>query len=221
MSREQHLRRRNRAVGEGRRATRYAPAVREVVTWAVRAVLVGLVVLGAAAVGTLVVLPAVTGSVALEVLTGSMNPAVPAGSVVLVRPVDPATLRVGDVATYQTQPGRAEYITHRIVGIDSTTGGFTFQGDANRGPDKDVVPAAAVRGRVWFHAPYLGTVRHVLQDRGSVAGLGIVLLSGYALVQLVGGLAGRRRDGVDASPEAAERTPPPTRDSREEAVSDA
>ena len=49
---------------------------------------------------------------ALTVLTGSMTPEIPVGSVVIDRPVDPGMLKVGDVATYQKVPGVDEYITH-------------------------------------------------------------------------------------------------------------
>src|SRR5581483_4069860 len=163
--------------------------------WAVRLFLVaGLGLVGFALV-VLLVLPRATHSEALTVLTGSMTPKIPVGSVVIDRPVDPGTLHVGDIATYQKAPGEAEYITHRIIKIDTskTPAMFTFKGDANRGPDIDPVPATAIRGKVWFHVPYLGAIRDALRTKGGLAGIGMVLLGAYALVQLAGVLKDRRR----------------------------
>jgi signal peptidase I len=51
-------------------------------------------------VTVVMVLPRATSGFAMTVLTGSMSPEIPVGSVVLVRPVDAETLHVGDVATY-------------------------------------------------------------------------------------------------------------------------
>ncbi|HET9858233.1 MAG TPA: signal peptidase I, partial [Nocardioidaceae bacterium] len=123
-------------------------------TWMVRTVKrMALTVLIAPIIlclGILLVLPAATHGAALTVLTGSMTPQISVGSVVLVRPVDTRTLQVGDIATYQAEPGKEEFITHRIVDIDTSTEptSFTFKGDANKGPDIDPVPAGAIRGEV-------------------------------------------------------------------------
>src|SRR5687767_9549390 len=87
-------------------------------------------------VGALVVLtvvPRAVGGAALTVLTGSMTPEIAVGSVVVVRPVDPGTLRVGDVVTYQKTAGQAAYVTHRVTAINSDTDPVTLttKGDAN------------------------------------------------------------------------------------------
>ncbi len=121
-----------------------------------------------AAIVVTVVLPRATQGSALTVLTGSMSPEIPVGSVVMVRPVDPATLAVGDIATYQVEPDREVFITHRITEIHDGPKGlsFTFKGDANRGADLDRIPSEAVRGEVWFHVPYLGSIRDGLHGQG-------------------------------------------------------
>ncbi len=158
-----------------------------------------------AALAVLIVLPRATQGAALTVLTGSMTPQIPVGSVVLVRPVDSRTLKVGDVATYQTAPGKEEFITHRIVDIDTSTepASFTFKGDANKGPDIDPVPAGAIRGEVWFHVPYLGAIRDALHGKAGLSLLAILLLGGYALVQTFGAVKDRRESrkpvGIDGS----------------------
>lgn len=176
-----------------------------VARWATRivsALLLSLVVL---AIAVLVIIPRATHGTALTVLTGSMTPRIPVGSVVVDRPVDPGTLQVGDIATYQVAPGRPDYITHRIVKIDTSKSPaqFIFKGDANRGPDMRPVPASAIRGKVWFHVPYLGGIRDAISTAG--AGLLLVMLAliGYALAQLTSWLRERRSTAPAASNKAA------------------
>jgi signal peptidase I len=171
--------------------------LRTIAKWVVRVFLVGFLGLIAFAVTILIVLPRATHGTALTVLTGSMTPEIPVGSVVIDRPVDPGTLHVGDIATYQKAPGVNEYITHRIVAINTKTNPvtFTFKGDANRGPDMNPVPATAIRGKVWFHVAYLGAIRDSLQSHGSrgLAILAAVLgLAGFACYQVVSAVRERR-----------------------------
>jgi signal peptidase len=162
-----------------------AKSWRRIGTWTIRILLLAVLGIIAFAIAVLTVIPRASHGTALTVLTGSMTPGIPVGSVVIDRPVDPGTLHVGDVATYQKQPGKAEYITHRIVKIDTSTtpAMFTFKGDANRGPDGTPVSATAIRGKVWFHVPYLGALRDALHTRGGLAGVAMLLLAGYALYQ--------------------------------------
>jgi signal peptidase len=166
--------------------------------WLIRLALCGLLAVVAFAVTVLIILPRATHGAALTVLTGSMTPGIPVGSVVIDRPVDPATLKVGDIATYQKTAGKAEYITHRIVAINTSTTPetFTFKGDANPGPDIDPVPATAIRGKVWFHVPYLGAIRDSIQSHGmrGLALLAAVLgLVGFGAYQVVSGIKQRGR----------------------------
>jgi signal peptidase I len=158
---------------------------RRIATWTIRLSLLAVLGLIAFAITVLTVIPRATHGAALTVLTGSMTPGIPVGSVVIDRPVDPGTLHVGDIATYQKEPGKAEYITHRIAAIDpsKTPMMFTFKGDANRGPDIAPVPATAIRGKVWFHVRYLGAIRDALHTKGGLAGVAMLILAGYALYQ--------------------------------------
>lgn len=173
------------------------------------AVLILIMAATAVAVAVLIVIPRAVDGVAMTVLTGSMSPQIPVGSIVVDRPVDPVRLKVGDVAAYQKAAGVDTYITHRVAAVhtDTTPITFTFKGDANRVADLDPVPATAIRGQVWFHVPYLGTVRDALQShgmRGLVLAVVLVLLGGYSVSQLYGGV----RQGLRAR--RSRRQPPPT-----------
>lgn len=169
--------------------------LRHAARWSIRLLVLVFGLLAAGAVVVLVAIPRATQGQAMTVLSGSMTPGIPVGSVVVVRPVDPARLQVGDVATYQAAPGKPIYVTHRIIGITQRGAErtFTFKGDANRGPDLDPVVAAQIRGRLWFHVPYLGAIRDDLQSGSGKLAVLIVILGGYALSQLGAGL--RERHG--------------------------
>lgn len=88
---------------------------------------------------------------------GSMEPSIGLGSAIVVRPVEPSALAVGDVVSMQVGPERTTY-THRIVAIVDRAGGrwIRTQGDANPTPDPTLVPAGDVIGRVELVVPFAG-----------------------------------------------------------------
>ena len=95
------------------------------------------------------------------VLTESMQSEIPKGSLVITKTVDPQSLQIGDDITYMAN--QTTSVTHRIVGITENyenTGqrAFQTQGIMNREPDKQMVPAVNVVGKVVFHSEVLGTV---------------------------------------------------------------
>lgn len=106
-----------------------------------------------------VLVPRLTGSTPMTVLTGSMAPAYPPGTLVVVRPVPAEKIRMGAVITYQLHSGEPTVVTHRVVGVGYDGAGkkvFTTQGDANEGPDAAQVRGVQVRGEVWYAIPLLG-----------------------------------------------------------------
>src|SRR5579862_9301200 len=76
------------------------------------------------------------GDKAYVVMSGSMEPAIHTGSVVVAQPAAPETLKVGDVIVYNL-PKVSESITHRIIELKDDGGkpGFVTKGDANGGSD--------------------------------------------------------------------------------------
>jgi signal peptidase len=149
--------------------------------------LLALVLLLAAAV---VVVPKMAGATPVTILTTSMEPTLPPGTLIVVKPVAARDVHVGDVMTYQIRPGDPAVISHRVIAIThSSTGAFTLttKGDNNADADPPVLPAQ-VRGVVWYSVPLLGYVNSAL-DQGQrswvVPALGILLLAyaGYLVVR--------------------------------------
>ena len=139
------------------------------------------------------IVPRVMHGAALTVLTGSMEPDLPVGSVVLTRSVSPDDLKVGDIAVYQ-QPGGTNLITHRIVAVDGSHSTFTFQGDRNPVPDPVAVPARAIKGKIWLDVPFIGRLGTPLGHRRPVIVLVcVVALGGFSLWQFSQVFRDRRR----------------------------
>lgn len=156
-----------------------------------------VVLLGATALVTLAVLvPRVAGATPYTVLTGSMSPAYPAGTLVVVRPVALADVRVGDVVTYQLRSGEPTVATHRVVGVGWTAEGekvLTTRGDANSVADAEPVREVQLRGEVWYSLPWVGRLNVLLSpDQHQL----LVQLAAGALFLYAAGvlLRGRRSD---------------------------
>ena len=154
-----------------------------------------------AAAALVFLLPRAVHGHALTVLTGSMTPTIPPGSMVIDRPVDPRTVHQGDIITFAVpaQDGGTGLVTHRVVAIKlirdasgTLQRSFTTKGDANNATDVRPVLAKDVRGRVWFHVPHLGEIRDSLHTGTGVSKLAMLLLAGYALYQGAAALRPRR-----------------------------
>jgi len=74
---------------------------------------------------------------AVFMTTGSMRPAIVPGDLVIVRPVDPDSIGVGDVITFEAPLGKHELVTHRVVAMTTSAQGpeFKTRGDANQVAD--------------------------------------------------------------------------------------
>lgn len=109
------------------------------------------------------------------VISGSMEPTMPTGSLALARPVDARTVQKGDIVTVPRNFGDG-LVTHRVIAIDTTEDGttlLTLRGDANKTADPQPY-AVSTAGLVVFHIPYLGFVARVLQTGYGIVGLALV-----------------------------------------------
>ena len=91
------------------------------------------------------------------VLSGSMEPRLKVGSLVVTRSVEPETIAVGDIITFRPVSVGENLITHRVIGIgQSSSLYFETKGDASDMPDPFTVPAQNLVGKICFHAPHWG-----------------------------------------------------------------
>lgn len=97
-------------------------------------------------------LPQATGFV---VLSGSMEPAIGTGSVVVVQKAL-KTFSVGDVITFKRSGG--DPVTHRVTSVKNENGEILYEtkGDANATPDASLVNHTNVLGNVVWTVPHVG-----------------------------------------------------------------
>ena len=93
------------------------------------------------------------------VFSGSMEPAIPVGGIVVIKPVDPETLKIGDIICFTLSEPTS--ITHRIKNI--TDEGFITKGDANEDPDQWIVKKENVIGKAILTIPFIGYIGYFVR----------------------------------------------------------
>ncbi|MBR5516218.1 MAG: signal peptidase I [Clostridia bacterium] len=126
----------------------------------------------------------VVGITPLKVLTGSMEPEYPVGSMIYIKSVDPDDLKKGDTITFKFNQSLA---THRIVDIrqsEEIPGTLEYQtkGDANKTVDGQWVNETDIEGRLLFSIPYFGFFANYVQ---SPPGCYVAIAVGAVLVLFV------------------------------------
>ena len=108
------------------------------------------------------------------VLSGSMVPTYPVGSLLVIETIDASRVQAGMPIVFEDPQVRGRLVTHRVVGVAPGEAlQFWTQGDANGARDPFPVPARMVQGRVMWQISQLGTVVAFLQG-----GLALPLLVG-------------------------------------------
>lgn len=93
---------------------------------------------------------------ALVVQSGSMEPSIKTGSVVLIKKQD--TYSVGDIISFVG--AGSDSTTHRVIktNIVKSKEIFNTKGDANQGEDREAVGIDNILGKTVFTVPYLGYI---------------------------------------------------------------
>lgn len=118
-------------------------------------------------------IPTILGYKVMAVLTGSMEPVLRPGDLIVVKPVAPMKVKVNDVITYKNSQNTM--VTHRIVDLKDKEGEVFFEtkGDANNVKDEGDVQSDQLVGSLLFSIPKVGYLVNFLK---SPAGLAILLV---------------------------------------------
>jgi len=148
-----------------------------------------------------VLVPRIAGATPYTILTGSMQPGMPPGTLVVTKPADADDIAVGDVVTYQLTSGQPTVVTHRVVGQGYDGKGnriFQTQGDANNVADERAVRPVQIRGVRWYAVPYLGHVTNAFTAGQRRTALVIVVagLLGYSATMTIGAVRERTIRGT-------------------------
>ncbi len=155
-------------------------ALRRVLPFGLTAVLwsLGGLVLGLALAITV---PYLFGNKSLTVLSGSMEPALHVGDVVVVHEISPLSARVGDIVTFRDPADVTRLITHRVRSIQAVgnTVRFVTKGDANTAVENWKISADGKIGQVQYRIPRIGYM--LAWIRGKLGRLMLVVIPALVL----------------------------------------
>jgi signal peptidase len=89
------------------------------------------------------------------IMSSSMEPAIPIGSIVVVKRVNPDDVKVGNIIVFQRSDSKT---LHRVIDKIVENGSYYFKtkGDANEDPDPWIVQPEQVQGSLLLTIPYYG-----------------------------------------------------------------
>ncbi len=107
----------------------------------------------------------------LKVLSGSMEPVIKTGDLIVVKDTSESNIKEGDIVTFITNSNT--FVTHRVVEVFDEEGSIIFKtkGDANNIEDKELVRGEDIVGKYVFRIPAFGYLSDFISKP-----LGFVLL---------------------------------------------
>jgi signal peptidase I len=170
-----------------------ARIVSAVVLWTIGGVLFGVCMA--------VTIPFFFGVKSLTVLSGSMEPTIHVGDIVVVRQISPLDARVGDVVTFRDPAARDKLITHRVRAMSVAGGVVSFEtkGDANTSVERWTIGTDGTIGLVMYRVPKLGYILfyvHGTLGRLLLVVVPALLLGGYEILRI---WRPARAEGVEAT----------------------
>ena len=107
-----------------------------------------------------------------NIITGSMTPAIPVGSLVAVTSGTYEKLEQGEIIMYELN---GTTVTHRVVSNDVSAREVITKGDANDREDMLPVSYDPIEGIVRFHVPVLGSVLQFISKlSGKLVAFGVL-----------------------------------------------
>lgn len=148
--------------------------LRKIIHWLANICYIFIVVYG------IICLPMIAGYKPLVVLSGSMEPTLPIGSVIYYTAVEESELKVGDVITFRPNGGE-NMVTHRIHAVHDNK--YETKGDANEVADPALLEYKDIVGRdLEIYIPYLGYyVRFINEHLYVIVIVVIILVSEFLL----------------------------------------
>lgn len=129
--------------------------------------------------------PRLMGYDVYTITSGSMEPAIPTGSLVYAKDAQPQEIAPEDVIVFLGGYGGGTVITHRVVENQEDERTFITKGDANEANDVTPVPYENLLGRVSRSVPMLGYFLPAISTmQGKLSLLGV--LAGAVVLRLLG-----------------------------------
>lgn len=139
--------------------------------------------------------PRLLGYQIYSVISGSMEPEIPVGSLLYIRATLPEDAAAGDVVAFYGSGGSGSIITHRVVENRVLPRELITKGDANQEQDRNPVPYTDFIGTVERSVPGAGVFAEIFTSRtGKMAASGLIAAAVllYVLAGILEGNGGRR-----------------------------
>ena len=138
------------------------------------------------------IVPKTMGYQLYTVVSGSMEPAIPTGSLVYVKYIQPEEIQTEDVIAFYGTDADGSIVTHRVVSNSAAMGNFITKGDANSDNDMNPIPYANYIGKVQLSVPKLGGIfQTITGTNGKIAAVSMIGLA-IVLEILAAVLQGKR-----------------------------
>lgn len=118
----------------------------------------------------------------LIVMTGSMEPSINIGDMVIVKQTEQNNIQIGDVITYTVNNGK-ESVTHRVIEIIEKNGEkfYRTKGDNNNVADPDIVSYENVLGKVDFQIEGVGKIIAYIFTGTGLGAIALLVLMHYSI----------------------------------------
>ncbi len=127
-----------------------------------------------------------------SVISGSMEPAIPTGSLLYITEAQPEEIKEEEVIAFYGVKDSASIITHRVVENRVVMGEFITKGDANQTQDMNPVPYDNFIGKVAYTIPKAGKAAELFTSmEGKILAAGVIAAA--VLLQVVAALIERLR----------------------------
>lgn len=125
------------------------------------------------------------------VISRSMEPAIPMGSLLYIKETEPSLVETGEVIAFYGAKDAASIVTHRVVENHVVMGEFITKGDANQTEDMNPIPYANFIGKVEKAYPKIGVYAQILTGKeGKFIAGGVIVAA--MLMQVLASLLDRR-----------------------------
>ncbi|MDD3401985.1 MAG: signal peptidase I [Hespellia sp.] len=128
------------------------------------------------------------------VVSGSMEPAIPTGSLVYIKTTVPAEeIQADDVIAFYEELDTTSIITHRVVKNNTNMGRFTTKGDANKEKDMNPIAYDDYVGKVVLSVPYVGGIAQTITTgSGRLLTVSIILIA--VLLEIIATVLRREKE---------------------------
>ena len=125
------------------------------------------------------------------VVSGSMEPAIPVGSLVYINNMAPEDVQENDVIAFYGATDGSSIITHRVVTNSTVMGEFITKGDANEEKDMNPIPYSHFIGKVVLTVPKVGGIAQTFTSTtGKIAAACMIALA--VVLHIIAAVVGTR-----------------------------